>query len=207
MPQPPGVLLVPSKRPAVGWREWVALPDLGIPAIKAKLDTGARSSALHAFDIRERVEGDQVWVEFKVHPLQRNARVTVQARARLLGERWIRSSSGKETLRVVIETRMVLGDRWWPIELTLVRRDLMGFRMLLGRHALRRRLVVSPSRSYVAGAPAWREPWALPEAAAWPLRKRRRRRAAADARRGTVSAAAGAASADARVLLPGEELP
>ena len=207
MPQPSGVLLVPSKRPAVGWREWVALPDLGIPAVKAKVDTGARSSALHAFDIRERVEGDQVWVEFQVHPLQRNARVTVRARARLLGERWIRSSSGKETLRAVIETRMVLGDRWWPIELTLVRRDLMGFRMLLGRQALRRRLVVSPSRSFVAGAPAWREPWALPEAAAWPLRARRRGRGSGMARRGTVLAADGAAPGDASVLFPGEELP
>ena len=194
------MLLVPSKRPAVGWREWVALPDLGIPAIKAKVDTGARSSALHAFDIRERVEGNEVWVEFQVHPLQRNARVTVQARARLLGERWIRSSSGKQTLRTVIETRMVLGDRWWPIELTLVRRDLMGFRMLLGREALRRRLVVSPSRSYVAGAPAWREPWALPEAAAWPPRRRRRRRRPGEA-------TAGAHPPDANATPAGEELP
>ena len=96
--------LAPSKRPAVGWREWVALPDLGIPAIKAKVDTGARSSALHAFDVRERVEGGQTWLDFQVHPLQRDARVTVRARARLLGERWIRSSSGKETLRAVIES-------------------------------------------------------------------------------------------------------
>jgi hypothetical protein len=179
------VPLVPSKRPVIGWREWVALPDLGIPAIKVKNDTGARSSALHAFDIRTRVDAGEPWVEFRVHPLQRDSRVTVRARARLLGERWIRSSSGKETLRAVIETRMVLGERWWPIEVTLVQRDLMGFRMLVGRQALRRRLVVSPSRSYVAGEPAWREPGALPATAAWPLRPRNRRG------RGQASAPAG----------------
>jgi hypothetical protein len=198
------VALVPSKRPVVGWREWVALPDLGIPAIKAKLDTGARSSALHAFDIRERSEGGVTWVEFQVHPLQRDARVTVRARARLLGERWIRSSSGKETLRAVIETRLVLGDRWWPIELTLVQRDLMGFRMLVGRQALRRRLVVSPSRSYVAGEPAWREPWALPEEAAWPPGGRRRRRGRA--RGGAGAPPAGASPGPASEAPAVEEL-
>jgi hypothetical protein len=199
------VRLVPSKRPVVGWREWVALPDLGIPAIKAKVDTGARSSALHAFDIHERQEGGETWVEFQVHPLQRDARVTVPARARLLGERWIRSSSGKETLRAVIETRLVLGDRWWPIELTLVRRDLMGFRMLLGRQALRRRLVVSPSRSFLSGAPAWREPWALPGEAAWPLRLRRRSAPGDAARERAARPAPGAGLDPATGARPEEE--
>ena len=144
----------PSKRPAIGWREWVALPELGIPAIKAKIDTGARSSALHAFALRRVVEPDGIWVTFKVHPLQRAPQVTVEARARLLGERRIRSSSGLLTVRAVIETTMVLGDRAFPIELTLVRRDLMGFRMLVGRQALRGRVVVNPARSFLAGPPA-----------------------------------------------------
>lgn len=173
--------LTPSKRAAAGWREWVALPELGIPAIKAKLDTGARSSALHAFDVRRGVDPDGDFVEFAVHPLQRDVRRTVHARARLLGERWVRSSTGRLTLRAVIETPLVMGDRWWPIELTLVRRDLMGFRMLLGRQALRRRLVVNPGRSWLAGEPAasLRQAVELPAAQVWIPRHSRRRRARA----------------------------
>lgn len=143
----------PSRRPAVGWREWAALPGLGIPAIKVKLDTGARSSALHAFDITRHQDDDGVWVEFVVHPLQRDHCATVRARARLLDERWVRSSSGRCTFRPVISTELVLGGSRWPIELTLVRRDLMGFRMLVGREALRRRVVVDPGRSYLGGEP------------------------------------------------------
>jgi hypothetical protein len=137
----------------VGWREWAALPDLGIGAIKAKLDTGARSSSLHAFDVVRVDDEDGAWVEFAVHPLQRDACDTVRTRARLLDERWVRSSSGRRTFRPVIVTTLVLGGRSWPIELTLVRRDLMGFRMLVGREALRRRLVVDPGRSFLAGQP------------------------------------------------------
>ncbi|HEV8632062.1 MAG TPA: RimK/LysX family protein [Thermoanaerobaculia bacterium] len=144
---------MPSKprRPTVGWREWVGLPELGIPAIKVKVDTGARSSALHAFDIVKREDATGTWVEFEVHPLQRNRRFTVRARAPLVDERWVRSSSGKRTFRPVIATRLVLGELSWPIELTLVRRDLMGFRMLVGREALRRRLLVDPGRSFLLG--------------------------------------------------------
>lgn len=136
----------------IGWREWVALPELGIPWIKAKADTGARSSALHAYDV-ERVEIDGArWVRFKVHPIQHDTRVVAEAEAPLVDERWVRSSSGKRTLRPVIRTRMRLGSRSWKIELTLVRRDVMGFRMLLGRQALRRRALVHPGKSFLAGA-------------------------------------------------------
>ena len=147
------VAVKPKRRPAVGWREWAALPELGIPAIKVKLDTGARSSALHAFDV-ERVEDTSgVWVEFAVHPLQRDSCETVRARAPLVDKRWVRSSSGRRTFRPVIVTQLVLGANSWPIEITLVRRDLMGFRMLVGREALRRRLVVDPGSSFLAGEP------------------------------------------------------
>lgn len=143
----------PKRRPAVGWREWAALPELGIPAIKVKVDTGARSSALHAFDVVRVDDSSGAWVEFAVHPLQRGTAETVRTRARLLDERWVRSSSGRRTFRPVIVTTLVLGGTSWPIELTLVRRDLMGFRMLIGREALRRRLVVDPGRSFLAGDP------------------------------------------------------
>lgn len=145
---------VPNDYPHLGWREWVALPGLGIPHIKAKIDTGARTSALHAFDMEIRQRGLRRLVRFKVHPLQRDGHTTVRAEAEVVDERRIRSSTGHVTVRPVIETEMeILGIRY-PIELTLVGRDEMGFRMLLGREAMRRRFLVDPGRSYLGGRPA-----------------------------------------------------
>lgn len=135
----------------VGWREWSSLPELGIERIKVKVDTGARTSALHAFDVEELERDGEPWLRFRVHPLQRNAHTTVEAEARLIDRREVRSSTGRVTLRPVIRTRVVLGAESWPIEVTLVRRDLMGFRMLLGRQALRKRFVVDPNRSFLMG--------------------------------------------------------
>lgn len=135
----------------VGWREWSSLPELGIARIKVKVDTGARTSALHAFDTEELDRGGEPWIRFKIHPLQRDARTTVEAEARMIDRRAVRSSSGRVTLRPVIRTRIVVGDESWPIEVTLVRRDLMGFRMLLGRQALRKRFLVDPDRSFLMG--------------------------------------------------------
>lgn len=136
----------------IGWREWLGLPQLGIEAIKAKVDTGARSSALHAFDIEEFTAGDgKPMVRFKVHPFQRDAATTVEAVAPLVDRRPVRSSHGDETVRPVIVTAVALGGQVCDIEITLVRRDAMGFRMLLGREAVRRRFVVDPGRSYVTG--------------------------------------------------------
>jgi hypothetical protein len=153
----------------VGWREWAALPDLGIPAIKVKLDTGARSSALHAFDIVRHEDDAGAWVEFGVHPLQRDRCTTVVCRARLIEDRWVRSSTGRRTFRPVIETSLLLGGQQWTIEVTLVRRDLMGFRMLVGREALRRRLVVDPGRSYLAGEPVLDVAAPMPDGAPVPV--------------------------------------
>ncbi len=138
----------------IGWREWVALPDLGLPAIKVKVDTGARSSSLHAFDVTEVVRDGETYVRFAVHPIQRTARATVEAEARLVEHRVVRNpgGGGREELRPVIRTDIELAGERWPIELTLTRRDAMGFRMLLGRQAVRRRFIVDPARSFLHGA-------------------------------------------------------
>lgn len=139
----------------VGWREWIALPDLGVPRIKAKVDTGARSSALHAFDL-ERVDvgAGAERVRFRIYPYQRDARRFVEAEAELRGERLIRNSGGEQELRPVIRTSIDLLGARFSIELTLARRDVMGFRMLLGRQALRERALVDPGRSFLGGKPA-----------------------------------------------------
>ncbi len=144
--------------PIVGWREWVGLPDLGVTGISAKVDTGARSSALHAFDV-ERFERDgRRMVRFAVHPLQHDDVHRVAVEAVLLDERPVRTSAGTEETRPVIATTVALGGCSWPIELTLTRRDQMGFRMLLGRQALRGRFIVDPARSFVFGTHAPPQP-------------------------------------------------
>ncbi len=142
-------------RPTVGWREWVGLPDLGVEAIKAKVDTGAATSSLHAWDIEEvgtDAEGRPT-LRFGVHPAQRDARTEVVATAALTGWRKVRSSNGQVEERPVITTTLALGDALVPIDITLTRRDAMGFRMLLGRSALRRRVLVDPGRSFLTGRP------------------------------------------------------
>jgi hypothetical protein len=133
----------------IGWREYLSLPKLGISNIKAKIDTGARSSALHAFEIEHFEEGETSKVRFKVHPQQRNSHLTVVAEAELLEQREVRNSGGQAQLRPVIRTIVELGGQQWPIELTLTNRDVMGFRMLLGREAVRRRFLVDAGHSYV----------------------------------------------------------
>lgn len=133
----------------IGWREWISLPRLGIARVKAKIDTGARSSAIHAFDIDYEDNDGVTWVLFKVHPEQRDSHLVVECRAPLHDERWIRSSNGKRQLRPVLRTEFKVGDKSFPLDLTLTSRDEMGFRMLLGREALRKRFVIDPGRSYV----------------------------------------------------------
>lgn len=137
--------------PVIGWREWVSLPGLGVPAIKAKIDTGACSSSVHAFDVSIEEAQGQAIVRFKLHPYQHTSRVTIVAEAVLVEYRRVRSSGGHETLRPVVLADVELLGQRWPIELTLASRDTMGFRMLLGRRALRRRFVVDPGRSYLGG--------------------------------------------------------
>ena len=137
----------------IGWREWVALPDLGVEAIKAKVDTGARTSSLHAFGLRQYAVEGEPWVRFEIHPEQRNRHGTTVVETRVVGHRKVRSSSGHVQERPVIKTRVTLNQRTWPIEVTLTDRDEMGFRMLLGRAALRRKFVIDPGHSFLAAHP------------------------------------------------------
>lgn len=144
----------PSKKkkrrlPVIGWREWLSLPELGVEAIKVKVDTGARTSSLHAFDLETVAVDGAPWVRFLIHPFQDDSETTLEASAPMVDERRVRPSTGRAQLRPVIRTLAVLGTATWPIEITLVNRDMMGFRMLLGRQAVRRRFLVDPGRSFL----------------------------------------------------------
>lgn len=135
----------------LGWREYVQLPDLGLRNIKAKVDTGARTSALHAFEVRPFTEAGKRRVEFKLHPNQHDNDTVVVCVADVIDERQVRDSGGRSEQRLVIETPVRIGKYTWSIEMTLTSRDDMLFRMLLGRTAIRGRMVVDPARSYRLG--------------------------------------------------------
>ncbi|MCP4486492.1 MAG: ATP-dependent zinc protease [Gammaproteobacteria bacterium] len=135
----------------VGWREWVALPDLRLPAIKAKIDTGARTSALHAFYTEPYDDNGVNMVKFCIHPIQRNFDLEVECHAPVIDFREVADSGGHREMRYVIESRMVIGKHQWPVELTLTNRDTMRFRMLLGRRAMEQRIMVEPGSSYLCG--------------------------------------------------------
>ena len=133
----------------LGWREWVVLPALSAVPMKAKVDTGARTSALHAFDLKIDDDASGSWAEFEVHPLQRSRASATRVTVPVLGFKQVRSSTGHSERRPVIKTVVEIGQTHYPIELTLTARDEMGFRMLLGRSAVRRRFWVDASRSYL----------------------------------------------------------
>ncbi|MEZ5376940.1 MAG: ATP-dependent zinc protease [Acidimicrobiales bacterium] len=135
----------------IGWREWVGLPGLGIDAVKAKIDTGARTSAIHAFGIQPFEAEGVEWVRFQVHPRQRSRLPTITCEAPIHDRRLIRSSNGQQQSRIIIKTRIEMAGATWPIELSLASRDELGFRMLIGRQGLGRKVLIDPARSYVTG--------------------------------------------------------
>ncbi|MEJ2060670.1 MAG: ATP-dependent zinc protease [Gammaproteobacteria bacterium] len=133
----------------IGWREWLAIDELGIPRIKAKVDTGARTSALHAFYVEPEQRDEALWVRFGVHPLQKNQIEVIHCQAPVIDQRVVSDSGGHREARYVIQSQVTLGKYSWPVELTLTNRDTMQFRMLLGRSALDGHFLVDVSRSYL----------------------------------------------------------
>ncbi|PLY02232.1 MAG: ATP-dependent zinc protease [Desulfuromonas sp.] len=135
----------------LGWREWLALPELGIPAIKAKIDTGAKTSALHAFFVEPFDKQGQTYVRFGLHPLQRRTSPEMICEAPLKEQRIVSDSGGHREQRYVIETMVALAGHSWPIEITLTDRESMRFRMLLGRSALGDDFLIVPQSSFLTG--------------------------------------------------------
>ncbi len=133
----------------VGWCEWIVLPELGHARVKAKIDTGARTSAIHAWKIDPFEKDGESWVRFELHPNQDDNKTRIACEARVIDSRMVKSSNGEKQRRYVIRTPLQIGPHSWRIELTLTRRDEMGFRMLVGRTALKPGALVNPSRSYL----------------------------------------------------------
>ena len=136
----------------VGWREWLSLPDLGINQIKAKVDTGARTSAIHAFQVEPFDKDGKTWVRFALHPNQADTETVITCEAEVIDQRNVTDSGGHTEKRYVILTRVKLADKLWPVEVTLTNRDNMLFRMLLGRTAMTTgNILVDPAMSFLMG--------------------------------------------------------
>lgn len=139
------------KKMIVGSEEWCAFPELGLPAIKARVDSGAKTSSIHAFNIQRFKRDGQPWVSFEVHPLQNDRRTVIRCERPVVDKRGVKSSSGVAESRYVVSTSIRLGDQQWETELTLANRDSMGYRMLLGRQAMSGKVVVDPGEQCLLG--------------------------------------------------------
>ncbi|MFQ3173483.1 MAG: ribosomal protein S6--L-glutamate ligase [Flavobacterium sp.] len=137
----------------LGSEEWCSFPELGIPTIKARVDSGAKTSALHAINIAPFIKNEANWVRFDINPIQNNLKTVIHCEAPLIDKRIVKSSSGFREQRYVIQTNLEIGNSTWPIEMTLTNRDSMGFRMLLGREAMSGRVLVDPEQQYLLGQP------------------------------------------------------
>lgn len=135
----------------IGSDEWCAFPLLNIPAIKARVDSGAKTSSMHAINIVRFTRNNAHWVRFDVHPLQKNRKITVHCEAPLVEHRVIKSSSGDKENRPVICISLSLGGVTWDAEVTLTNRDSMGYRMLLGREAMNGRILIDPEKECFLG--------------------------------------------------------
>lgn len=138
-----------KNRVSIGWREWVSLPKLKIGRIKAKIDTGAKTSSIHAEEIEFLTIKGKEFVRFTLYPMQGNHEKKKRLKAEVVDHRRVRSSNGISEIRPVILTDISMGLRTWPIEVTLTNRDLMGFRLLLGREALKNRFIIYPGKSFL----------------------------------------------------------
>ena len=144
-------------RVLVGWREWLALPDLGVAAIKAKIDTGARTSALHVDRIETFEREGRRWVRFAIEPSSRRHKTPLVCEAPIVDERLVTDSGGDRAVRPFIRTLVAIGSEVWGVEINLTDRRSMLFPMLLGRTAMRGRLRVDPELSFVLGRPRRRK--------------------------------------------------
>lgn len=140
-----------SEKSVLGWREWLGFPDIGIEQIKAKVDTGARTSCLHAFFVEPIERDGEAWIRFGIHPQQRDTSEEIVCEAPVKDQRAVRDSGGHEEVRYVIETAVTIGSEKHRIEVTLTDRDTMKFRVLLGRTAIREHYLVDSGRSYLQG--------------------------------------------------------
>ena len=144
---------MPENKIILGSEEWCSFPEIGIPAIKARVDSGAKTSALHAINIAPFVKDEINWVKFDINPIQNNLKTVIHCEALLIDKRIVKSSSGFREQRYVIQTNINIGNETWSIEMTLTNRDSMGFRMLLGREAMSGRILVDPEQKYLLGQP------------------------------------------------------
>lgn len=146
-----------SSKIVIGKEEWCALPELDLPAIKVRVDSGAKTSSLHAFNIQPFEENGKKYVHFDIHPIQDNRKIIQSCRALVVDRRHVKSSTGEKEKRHVIKTPVRLGGETWEIEITLTNRDSMGYRMLLGREAMHKRVLIDPDASYCLGKKSERE--------------------------------------------------